>query len=446
MHRFIYLFFGLFIASISYGQQTFSLMDAIKYGLSKNYQIQIADKNLEVAKRNNSLANAGLLPNISLNTSNGNVLGQNSNRASFVGQLSDGAMTLNNSVRNSVDLNWTLFNGFDVWISKSKFDLLEDQTKGNKEIVIENTIQAIILAYNGILIEEKRLATIKEMMGINFSRYHQAKMNKELGLISSFELMQVKNAFLLDSANMIRQAYQLEQSKNQFKLLLTIDPEEKVYLTDTLSLKDEDYDFKALEVAMNRSNRNLQNQYLNQMIFKKDIQLLQATRMPSLRMNVGNNYSWNRFDLPGVTSTSVELPITGSAIDYYVNFTLSFNVFNGHQLRRSIANTKVNEQIALLSIDEVKTQLKNELYNQYQSYKSKLDLLALNKEIRENAKANLTIAKEKWDNGTLTSIEFDSIQNDFNQADQNYIIAKYEVMAVQLELSRLTGGLITAND
>lgn len=446
MHRFIYLFFGLFIASISYGQQTFSLMDAIKYGLSKNYQIQIADKNLEVAKRNNSLANAGLLPNISLNTSNGNVLGQNSNRASFVGQLSDGAMTLNNSVRNSVDLNWTLFNGFDVWISKSKFDLLEDQTKGNKEIVIENTIQAIILAYNGILIEEKRLATIKEMMGINFSRYHQAKMNKELGLISSFELMQVKNAFLLDSANMIRQAYQLEQSKNQFKLLLTIDPEEKVYLTDTLSLKDEDYDFKALEVAMNRSNRNLQNQYLNQMIFKKDIQLLQATRMPSLRMNVGNNYSWNRFDLPGVTSTSVELPITGSAIDYYVNFTLSFNIFNGHQLRRSIANTKVNEQIALLSIDEVKTQLKNELYNQYQSYKSKLDLLALNKEIRENAKANLTIAKEKWDNGTLTSIEFDSIQNDFNQADQNYIIAKYEVMAVQLELSRLTGGLITSND
>ena len=185
----------------SFAQQGLSLSDAIQQGLDNNYQIQIAEKRIDISKNNNTMAAAGALPRITGAINSNNTFAVINNPTSFLDSSTLGGL----GITPSIDLTWVLFDNYKVKINKQRFEELEEQSKGNSDLVIENTIHAILLAYYRGVIEQQKINVFQEVMELSHDRYDYELENRELGTGSTFNVVQVKDAYWTDSTNLLRQ-------------------------------------------------------------------------------------------------------------------------------------------------------------------------------------------------------------------------------------------------
>jgi outer membrane protein TolC len=66
MNRFFAVILFVCVCSISNAQDTLSLARAIQIGLQNNFDVQIGNLNVDIAKNNNNWGQAGRLPTINL--------------------------------------------------------------------------------------------------------------------------------------------------------------------------------------------------------------------------------------------------------------------------------------------------------------------------------------------------------------------------------------------
>ena len=170
----------------SQAQEALSLSEAIRLGLEKNYDIRIQEQQTEIAANNNSWGEAGLYPNLNFILGQSNSITDNVKTASpFQAQ----GPSVNNSITPEVELNWTLFNGFKVRITKKKLAELESESSGNADIVISNTIQAIILGYYNAVLEYERMLVFEESKKLSSDKYRYLELKKTYGAAVTSDLL-----------------------------------------------------------------------------------------------------------------------------------------------------------------------------------------------------------------------------------------------------------------
>ena len=138
------------------GQEPLTLDEAILRGLQNNFDIRISKEDYNIAKLTNSQGTVGRWPSFDIGVNSINRFG---NSPVFNPQ-SGGfgrADQYFNTLTPYVEMRWLLFDGLSVTMNKQKLDLLEQFSYGFSTIVIENTIQAIILGYYFALLEIERL-------------------------------------------------------------------------------------------------------------------------------------------------------------------------------------------------------------------------------------------------------------------------------------------------
>lgn len=207
-------------------------------------------------------------------------------------------------------------------------------------------------------------------------------------------------------------------------------------LTDSFQVDLQQYDLNDMMRKMLANNSNLKNQYINQEILKKDISIAKSNLWPSLSMRTGADYTQGWYDWEKQQANTY-------LYDFYANFTLSFNLFNGGNTRRAIQSAKISEKIGTLEIMEIKLTLSNLLVTQYELYSIRKQLLDVADVNLESARLNLEIATEKYRNGTINSFNFRDVQLIFLNASSKKLNAIYDLLDSQTELLRLTGGIVS---
>ena len=154
-----------------------SLADAVTLGLENNFDIRIAKQNLKIAQNNNAWGLAGGFPSINLGVNQNNSFNDAPNR--FNPDVRDKYNS--NVVAPYVNMRWTLFNGFAVHINKKRLALLNKLSEGNAALVVENTVQGIVLAYFKSLLEGEKLQVLEKVLHLSKDRYHYVLSKKELG-------------------------------------------------------------------------------------------------------------------------------------------------------------------------------------------------------------------------------------------------------------------------
>jgi len=425
----------VFSAVIAIGQNPLTLQDAILIGLKNNFDISISKEEYNIAKLNNKQGTAGRWPSIDI--------GVNSlNRYDNTPSLDTSSMDFvrgdqyTNSLTPYVELRWLLFDGLSVNMNKKKLDLLEQFSSGYSTIVIENTIQAILLGYYFALLEIERLKVLLEVKELSGDRYFYEMMRKDLGTAVTFEVLQAKNSFYSDSTNYLLQELNVKNAFLRLNLLLGQPPSTQYMLVDSFQVDIQYYDLQDMMDKMMLNNTNLKNQYINQEILRKDISITKSNLWPSLSMRAGADlsqgwYDWEKHEANTYT------------YDYYANFTLSFNLFNGGNTRRAIKTAQINEKIGTLEINQMEQTLENLLVNQFDLYGIRHQLLEVADVNLESAKLNLEIATDKYRNGTINSFNFRDVQLIFLNASSRKLNAIYDLLDSQTELLRLTGGIIS---
>lgn len=436
--RFLFIIIIVFFASFNANaQDNLSLKDAIEIGLKNNYKIQIAGKNIDIAERNNNWLEAGALPSITANAQQSFNWSENNNPTSFVLGTSR-----NTNLSYGADLNWVLFNGFKVKISKDKLQYLQEQSQGNAAVVVENTIQSIILGYYNALLQQEKQNVLAELLKVSVDRFNYVKQKNELGTASTFDLLQVKNAMLTDSTNFLMQELAFNNALRNLNMLMAIDVEKKFVLSDKLAHEKQLITIDGLKSKMLSNNQTLKNQYINKEILQKDKGLMRANMFPVLSFSAGGSQSLSGFK--GTTRFgNEEINTSGNeSFTYYANFTLTFNLFNGHKTHRAFNNLRIQEEIADLTATEMELTLTNELISVVELYKARTIILNLTNESLKSAELNLQIAKDKYQSGSISSFEFRDIQIAYLNTAATQLEAVYNAISTNTDIVRLTGGII----
>ena len=418
-------------ASHGFAQETLTLQAALEKGLKYNFQIRIANEQSEIAARNNNLMEAGLLPSLTFSANQAYNLNDVDNPASFIkGKFNT------ESFRVAGDINWNLFRGMSVWITKEQLALLHQQSDENATMVVENTLQGISLAYLNALAQEKQMEASKTSMEISRDNYKRTNMRKNLGAAGTFELLQAENGLLQDSTAYLRQQATYNQAVRNLQLLIGDTANTNIVLTD---LAEETFPLLSkqdLKKDLFENNTNLRQQYLNVQLAENSIKQNRVGLFPTISTSAGINQSTNTLKFPDVPAT------TGGQDNYYIQFALSYNLFNNLKVQRAIKNAKQNAVIAELTTEELKLNLSHELENQYEQYNARLILKDLNKTMINNATLQLDMAADRLKSGAIDSFDFRQIQVNYLNANAQYYLAVFQTMESYLELLKLSGNLL----
>ena len=414
------------------GQEPLSFFNAISKTLENNYQIRIAQKDLEIAANNNTAGAAGMWPSITLSAAQNNRWTDQTKPQS--------STTLYNDISPSVNLNWILFGGFSVQINRSRLAELENLSEGMMSVVVENTLQAIILAYQKTLLEKERLQITREVMNLSLDQFRYAKTQRNTGNGTTFDLQQAKTAYLEDSSNYILQGINFRNAKRNLNLIMGESHTKQYTLTDSFQPIDQSFNLEELYNRLEASNQTLTNQYINQKLIKYDLQQSKSNLYPTFSLNAGSSYTYGSRKVDDLPNTNSDPLVV------YGNFTLNFNLFNGGQVKRSIQNAKISLEQSKLETQEMENELKMQLVMLFDLYNVRKQLYNVALENEKVTRLNYDLAKDRYRLGTINSINFREVQLSFLNASLSKLQTIYDLMDSYTEIMRMTGSILTEFD
>lgn len=435
---------GILLGNVLKAQDQLSLSQAIEMGLANNFSIQIEKSKQEQATNLNTWGQAGMFPNITLNGSPGISQTNMDNPAGFI----QSGNIKSYSVNPSITANWTLFDGFNVRTTKQRLELLQDQSDGNAMIVIENTVQAIILAYYTALLEQRRTEVFSNTLELSRDRYNYVKMKGELGSAVTFDILTDKNAYLTDSSNYLSQVLNHKNAVRNLNLLLAQPIDMTYQFTDSLVVQETNFSLDELAAAMKSTNSNLRNQYVNQEILRKDIKLSKSAMYPTVSLGLSGSKNWQTQDLSDAVFAgggSGESGIKSSTANLAANLTLSFTLYNGGRIKNQIKNARIQEQIGQLEIKDLELTLDNSLISTYDRYNLRQNLNSIAAVNLETADLNLGMGEERYRNGSINSFNYRDLQITYLQTALVYYQSIYNLIESKTELLRLSGGILSEN-
>lgn len=425
MRRFQFILFIIISAFAANAQETLSLEQAIGKALGNNYQMKIVHNKQRIAEIENNWGDAGRYPYINLS------LGDNN---SF--NVVESENYTSNRFSGDANISWTLFDGFSVRINKQRFEELENQSRKNTAIVVESTIQSVILAYYSVLLEKEKLEVYKGVMELSEDRYQQAKDRKEFGTYVTYDVLQAQNSYLSDRSSYLLQEVAYKNALRDLNYLMAEDASVAYTLTDSFQAVPIDYSIADLEAQMEENNKSLQNQYINQRLLENAVASAKSAFSPSLGFSGG---------LSGASARTAYVNSGtnwSNSASFYGNFTLSFNLFSGGSRKRALQIAKIDEETGTIGIDEMKHDLKNNLSNIYEYYLVREELLSVAEENLAAAKLNMQISKEKFESGVINSFNFRDVQIVYLNAALTKLEAVYNFIDTHTSLLQLTGTII----
>ena len=317
----VILIVSLLIPIQAYGQEQLNLSDAIQKALDNNYNISVIKLTEEITQINNSWGAAGRYPTVNFGLSS-------NNKADF-NETTD---YVSNGVNPSINLNWMLFNGFSIKINKQRLETLSELSQGNTTVVVENTIQAVIIAYYRALLEKETLEVVREVMELSEDRYNYMKMKKELGSAVTFDVLQAKNSWLEDKSQYLLQKVSYNNTIRDLNYLMGIKEDVSYLLTGEFDALPKKYDHEDLHSRMLENNKTLKNQYINLELLKKEIELSKTSYYPSVSLNSGVDSYITRVKYDGLDAQTVHTH------NYYANLSLTFRLIRCGKQKKSPRN------------------------------------------------------------------------------------------------------------
>ena len=429
-----YLIIILF-PNIIFAQENLSLIDAIKISMWQNYDIQISAKNQDINRINNNWANAGALPTINLYAKKEEALSdQSNNPASFIQEK-----LRSTSLNGNVSINWTLFNGFAIRANKLKLQNLEEISNNNATLTIENTIQGVILQYYNCILQKERLNLLRKVVDLAKNRLKREKIKYDIGTITKIELLQIENAMLTDSSNIILQEINYNNAIKNLNLTLGVNIEKEWFFTDKIDTRIQIFDYENLKTSTLSNNTNIKNQYYNIQLKKQDIRLAMSPFYPIISLNSGASYNESTYDIGSLSNT---MDNTGESINYFANFSLNLRIFDGGKLYQNIRTLKIQNEINDLQLKKIKKEILYRLSLANNKYNQLINIYTLNQKAFEIAETNYELASEKHNRGVINSFILRDIEIAYINSGINLQQAAYNLMESKIALLKISGGII----
>lgn len=420
----------LFVSVNVFAQETLTVEQAVEIALKNNYDILLAKNEAEIADRNNTVGNAGMLPRITGNVGDNFTLNNLNQKFSNGNEINTNGVTGNN-LSAGVALNWTLFDGLKMFATKSKLKRLEEIGELNFKDEVQTVVANVMLAYYDVVRAEQQLKAIDEAIKISEERVKLADAKFQVGTSGKTDWLQAKVDLNAQKSAALTQRKTIEQRKGDLNNLLARNTETDFSVTDSIPLNLAE---QLTAEDLDNKNFQLQAAMKNVEVAKYSKKEIFSQFLPLLNANLGYNY--NR------SNNSAGFFLVNQTNGMNAGFTLSVPLFNGLNTLRQNKIAAIQITSSQFNLEKARFQTKLNFYKALKDFQNAQQLLKLEEENIQLANENNKIATERFRLSQSTSIEFREAQKSYIDALTRLVNARYMAKAAETELKRLRGELV----
>jgi len=410
-------------ASIA-AQDLMTLDEAIMQALDHNYSLKITRNDQLIAGNNVTIA--PFLPTLT-------GTGRQSQTNNTVKSTSSGdAKSRTDYYAAGVTVNWKLFDGLGMFTTYSRQKEVLAMTSQQVKINVENLVMRVCSEYYNIIVQQSRLESALTSLSLSKARYDNAEEKYLLGVISGLDLQQAKIDLNADSSAVLSQQETVISAYISMTNLLNAGHDITFNIRDSIVLAPE-INIDSLRERTLKYNNQLILARQGEKLSQYDLQAVRALRYPTLNFSTGYNLTRNEY--PWQASSYSQT----NGLNW--GFNLTWNIFNGLETNRRIANAKIEAENSRLAYLDIENEILGDLYLLYNTYMNNITVTDFEAESAEVARTSLEIAMERYRLGSLSGLEFREYQNNYLNAINRRLTALYQAKMSEIGLRLLAGEL-----
>lgn len=433
MKRIIYVAAASAFLSVSTvkAQHIYTLQDCLEEGLQNNYSLRITHNEEQISKNNATLGNAGYLPTLDFSAGYTGNLDNTESKARDTGVTTKNNGVYDQTVNVGLNLNWTIFDGFNISTTYKQLKELERQGETNTRIAIEDFIADLTAEYYNFIQQKIRLKNFRYAMSLSKERLRIVEASHLVGKFSGLDYQQAKVDFNADSAQYIKQQELLYSSRIQLNELMAYsNVNRNIVIKDSTIDVRTNLKFEELLNATLATNASLLKADQNMTLAQLDYKKVNSRNYPYLRLNTGYGYTLNKYDI-NATSRRGNL-------GFNAGVTVGINIFDGNR-RREKRNATLSFKNRQLERQDLELALRSDLSNLWQAYRNNLQLLNLERQNLVTAKDNHEIAMDSYLQGVISGFEVREAQKSLLDAEERILTAEYNTKLCEISLLQISG-------
>jgi outer membrane protein len=404
-------------------EQLLTVQQAIAIALANNQQVQIARNTSAIARNNVAVGNADLLPQLTLSASS---TYQDTQSASVI----RGANTTTNA---QAQLTYTLFDGFGNVYRFKQLQVESELGALEARDTIEETLQRVSSAFYASASAYENLQIAQELLSISEERLVRAKKRSAYGQARTIDVLSAQVDFHADRVTVTQARFLWDESRRSLNVLLNRDQDFSFTVDTTVQFR-ENYDLKQLESAALANNAAYLAAQKQQVQAAYDVKIARAQFLP--RLDFSSTYGYSQL------AQRLHIGLSDAEPSIRLGATLSYNLFDGSRRKIRSRNAKIRQKNRELSLEQARLLLKKDVTSAYESYRTSLLVLDLEKKYLEASQLNFKRARELYSLGQVTTTQFREAQLNLIRSRSNVATARYEAKVKEIELLRLSGRLI----
>ncbi len=411
-------------------QEIYSFQKCLQIAIENNYSIKIAKNSEEIALNNKTLGNAGFLPYMYTSANQNYSITDSRQVLATSPDPIEKDNAKSNALTASVNLSWTIFDGFNMFVQYDKLNELLEIGQMNTRLNIENMIAQVGVEYYTVIQQKKRLETIRYIKNLSKERMKVAEERYRIGQESKLEFQQAVVDFNSDSSQYLKQSENLLGSIFRLNKLLAIDIANNTIVSDSITI-NQSLLFDDLHKATEENNTNLLIAIKNQNISELNLKSIKASRYPTISLYGSANLAQSESPM----STTLE----SNSFGWNYGASLSFTIFDGFNINRQQKNAKIDVLNAELEFNQLEQDVFTSLSILYNTYQNSLKLVELEMANLQIARNNFEISMERYRLGTFSGLQMRDVQRAYLDAEDRLLAAQYQAKIAEISLKRLSG-------
>jgi outer membrane protein len=430
--------FGFLISLISRAQNApLTLDQAIALSLENNYDIQLTRSDSLLAALDYAYSNYSLLPRL---TANGAMIYNNNNSRQV---LADGSEKERNGIKSSnlnasLNLDWTLFDGFQMFISRNRLNQLVKLSELQIKSQVITTVATVMQTYYDIIRQEQLLKAIQEQIGLSTERLKLAQYKFDIGTGAKPDVLQAQIDLNAQRSSELTQQTAINKLKEQFNQLLVLPVGNDFAIADTTIEFNPNLTLDSVSTQVTTTSPELLIAQKNLDIANIDLRLRRAERYPTVHFTSAYNFTRNN----NQSVINQFQPLFNQTHGLNYGLVASIPILNGFTNRRDIRAAELTLKSQQLSYDRSLALVQTDIANAYKDYDLYKRSLALEEENIKLVEENLYIARERYRLGISTFLEMRTAEQSVADARSRLITARYNTKIAEIELMRLKGNII----
>lgn len=425
-----YILFCLFTVVCS-AQDLLTAEQAVAIALQNNYDIKLATNDLKIDEQNVSLANAGLLPNLSGTLNQNNAI-QNSRQVRTDGTVQELNNAKNNSLNYGVNLGWTVFDGFKMFARYDQLKELKQLGETELKLMIHTRVSDVMVTYYDLVQQQQMLTALDTAIVISQQRVTTADNRFKIGKAAKLEVLNAQVDLNTDQTNYLRQKELFENTKTALNQLMARDLTTKFKVVDAV-VTDDKLKLVDLIGLAEQQNPQIQMSLINKRVAELNLKQVKSSRYPQVGVSAGYIFTESESSLGFARENS------GRGFSYGIS--ASINIFNGFLQNRNEKVAKLQIENSKIQIDQQMQQVNAQLIAAYQTYLTNLELVKLEARNEDIAEQNLDITLEKYRIGTITTLEVRTAQLNYVNARTRNSSAQFQAKISEVTLKQLAGNI-----